>query len=302
MVDINLNQRQSATMALFFGAVLISTSSVWVKLADLAPTVSGFYRMAIGGLCLLLICLFTGRSLWHSGSYALKLLTAAVFFAVDLWLWHRSIIYVGPGLATVLGNFQVFFMTLFGVMFLHERVGWKFILGLGLAFVGLFLLVGVDWSNVNADYRWGVIFGLSTAVAYTGFMLVMRKLQGQHDTLSPMANLGVMSLFCAIILAVVALFEQQSFIIKDSQTLFSMISLGVFCQVLGWVVITRSMPLLATSVVGLLLLLQPALSMLWDILFFARPTTTLDVIGFLAVMAGIYVASIRGKRIMRSNV
>ncbi len=301
MVDIHLNKRQSATMALFFGAVLISTSSVWVKLADLAPTVSGFYRMAIGGVLLLFTCLLTGRTLWHSRAYGLKLLAAAAFFAIDLWLWHRSIIFVGPGLATVLGNFQVFFMTLFGVMFLHEKVGWKFILGLGLAFVGLFLLVGVDWSNVDTEYRWGVFFGLSTAVAYTGFMLVMRKLQGQSDTLSPMANLGVMSMFCAIILAVVGVFEQQSFAIKDTQSLLSMISLGVFCQVLGWVVITRSMPLLATSVVGLLLLLQPALSMLWDVIFFARPTTSLDVLGFLAVMAGIYVASMRRKRAIRFN-
>lgn len=294
-------QRQTAAFALLFGAVLISTSSVWVKLADLAPTVSGFYRMAIGGGLLLVICLITRRSLWHSGSYALKLFFAALFFAVDLWLWHRSILFVGPGLATVLGNFQVFFMTLFGVLFLHERIGWRFLTGLGLAFLGLFLLVGVDWSNFDADYRTGVIYGLLTAVAYTGFMLVLRQLQGMKSTLSPMSNLGVVSLMCAGILAVMAFFEGDSFVIQDKQTLFSMISLGVFCQVIGWVVITRSMPLLATSLVGLILLLQPALSMLWDIVFFNRPTSTLDMIGFVAVMLGIYVASVRRKKAIRMN-
>ncbi|MCX7545053.1 DMT family transporter [Marinicella gelatinilytica] len=297
----HLSQRQTAGFALLFGAVLISTSSVWVKLADLAPTVSGFYRMAIGGGLLIVICVMTGRSLWHSSAYAFKLFLAALFFAVDLWLWHRSILFVGPGLATVLGNFQVFFMTLFGVVFLSERVGWRFLTGLGLAFLGLFLLVGVDWSNFDADYRTGVIYGLSTALAYTGFMLVMRQLQGMKSTLSPMSNLGVMSLMCAAILAVVALFDGDSFVIHDNQTLLSMISLGVFCQVLGWVIITRSMPLLATSLVGLILLLQPALSMLWDIVFFSRPTSTLDIIGFVAVMAGIYVASVRRKKAIRMN-
>lgn len=294
-------QRQTAAFALLFGAVLISTSSVWVKLADLAPTVSGFYRMAIGGGLLLVICLITRRSLWHSGSYALKLFFAALFFAVDLWLWHRSILFVGPGLATVLGNFQVFFMTLFGVLFLHERIGWRFLTGLGLAFLGLFLLVGVDWSNFDADYRTGVIYGLLTAVAYTGFMLVLRQLQGMKSTLSPMSNLGVVSLMCAGILAVMAFFEGDSFVIQDKQTLFSMISLGVFCQVIGWVVITRSMPLLATSLVGLILLLQPALSMLWDIIFFSRPTSLTDIMGFVAVMIGIYVASVRRKKAIRMN-
>jgi len=295
------NQRQSAAFALLFGAILISTSSVWVKLADLAPTVSGFYRMAIGGGLLIVVCLLTGRQLWHSGAYTLKLFFAAMFFAVDLWLWHRSILFVGPGLATVLGNFQVFFMTLFGVLFLSERVGWRFMTGLGLAFIGLFLLVGVDWANFDADYRIGVVYGLSTAVAYTGFMLVLRQLQGMQSALSPMSNLGMVSLMCAGILAFLAVFEGESFVIHDNQTLFSMISLGVFCQVIGWVVITRSMPLLATSLVGLILLLQPALSMLWDIVFFSRPTSTLDILGFVAVMLGIYVASVRRKKAIRMN-
>jgi len=297
----HLNQRQPAAFALLFGAILISTSSVWVKLADLAPTVSGFYRMAIGGGLLIVICVMTGRQLWHSGAYSFKLFIAALFFAVDLWLWHRSIIFVGPGLATVLGNFQVFFMTLFGVLFLSERVGWRFMSGLGLAFIGLFLLVGVDWSQFDSDYRMGVVYGLLTAVAYTGFMLVLRQLQGLKDSLSPMSNLGMLSLMCAAILALIAVFEGDSFVIHDNQTLFSMISLGVFCQVVGWVVITRSMPLLATSLVGLILLLQPALSMLWDVVFFSRPTSMLDIAGFLAVMIGIYVASVRRKKVIRMN-
>lgn len=296
-----VKQRQTAAFALVFGAILISTSSVWVKLADIAPTVSGFYRMAIGGGLLIVICVITGRQLWHSGAYTLKLFFAAAFFAVDLWLWHRSILFVGPGLATVLGNFQVFFMTLFGVLFLSERVGWRFLTGLGLAFIGLFLLVGVDWANFDADYRIGVVYGLLTAVAYTGFMLVLRQVQGMQSALSPMSNLGMVSLMCAGILAILAVFEGDSFVIHDNQTLFSMISLGVFCQVIGWVMITRSMPLLATSLVGLILLLQPALSMLWDIVFFSRPTSTLDMIGFVAVMMGIYVASVRRKKPIRMN-
>lgn len=106
---------------------------------------------------------------------------------------------------------------------------------------------------------------------------------------------------CAGILAVMAVFEGDSFAIHDNQTLFSMISLGVFCQVIGWVVITRSMPLLATSLVGLILLLQPALSMLWDIVFFSRPTSLMDMLGFVAVMIGIYVASVRRKKAIRMN-
>ena len=108
-------------LPLFAGAALISLSPVWVKLVSVSPTVSGFYRVLIGGGALALFLLVTGRRLALSRGTLQILLLAAIFFAVDLWSWHRSIGYVGPGLATLLGNFQVFFMTLAGFLLLNQR-------------------------------------------------------------------------------------------------------------------------------------------------------------------------------------
>lgn len=281
---------------MLFAAFLISTSSVWVKLADLAPSVSGFYRMAIGGVVLWLWCLLSKKRLWVDDQYLMKALWPALFFAADLWLWHRSIEFVGPGLATVLGNFQVFFMTLFGFLFLQEKIGWRFLLGLALTFFGLFLLVGMQWSSLTGSYQLGVFYGLATAVAYTGFMVSLRSLQGQPSALSPAANLGWVSLLCAVILLFESWLTGQSLMISDHQTLWSMLALGVLCQVVGWVLITRTMPLIPVSIVGLLLLLQPAMSMVWDVLLFDRPMTVHDQWGLVLVLCGIYLATLKKSR------
>ncbi len=280
-------------MTMLLAALIISTSSVWVKLADMGATVIGFYRMFFGGLLLLTICWYQKKALWHSFSYASWLLLGALFFAADLWFWHRSIQFVGPGLATVLGNVQVFFMTLFGYLFLSERISWKFFLGLVLTFTGLFLLVGLEWGDLSKNYQLGVFYGLATAVAYTGFMLSLRHVQAKRDALSPMSNLGVLSVLCALILAVVVRFESGTFVVPDALSWFSILALGLFCQVLGWVMITKTMPSLPTSIVGLLLLLQPAMSMVWDVLFFQRPTGWVDGMGLLMVLCGIYLATLR---------
>ncbi len=283
-------------LTMLFAAFLISTSSVWVRWAELAPSVSGFYRMAIGGVLLILICLVQKRRLWVDGRYLAQLFIVALFFAADLWLWHRSIFYVGPGLATVLGNFQVFFMTLFGVLFLQEKIGWRFLLGLALTFFGLFLLVGIHWSDLNADYRLGVFYGIGTAVAYTGFMVTLRRVQGQKDALTAMANLGVMSLLCAALLLIEATLSNESLYITTWTAFGSMLALGVLCQVMGWVMITRTMPLLPVSIVGLLLLLQPAMSMVWDVLFFDRPMSSNDYWGLMLVLLGIYLATLKTRK------
>ncbi len=282
-------------LKMLIAAVIISTSSVWVKLAQVAPSVSAFYRMFIAGVLLLLIIMVKRQDLWRGWQYFGWLFLAAVFFATDLFFWHRSIFYVGPGLATLLGNFQVFMMALAGYVFFKEDIGWKFIFGLLVTISGLFLLVGINWSGLSEQYKLGVFFGLLTAIAYTGFMLSLRHVQASKQSLSPMANLGIMSLLCGIILYAELSFHGHSIVIPSTQSLVSLLILGIICQVIGWLLITQAMPNLPASIVGVLLLLQPALSMLWDVLFFNRPTGLLDLLGLVMVLFGVYLATLKKK-------
>jgi len=280
---------------MLIAAVIISTSSVWVKIAHVAPSVSGFYRMFIGGVLLLFICLIKKLDLWRGWRYFSWLFLAAVFFALDLYFWHRSIFYIGPGLATVLGNFQVFFMTLAGFLFFKERISINFILGLIITIIGLFFLVGFHWAKLSVQYQTGVVYALLTAVAYTGFMLSLRHVQSKKNGLSAFSNLGIMSLMCALILFIELTLSGLTVSIPSAQSFVSLLILGVFCQVVGWVLITQTMPHLPTSIVGVVLLLQPALSMLWDVIFFARPMSLLDILGLIMVLCGVYLASLKKK-------
>ena len=291
-----MSDHKHTILTMLFAAVLISTSAVWVNVADVAPTVSAFYRMFIAGIALLFLCHIQKLTLWVDWRYLFKLFLVGFFFAIDLFFWHHSIIYIGPGLATVLANFQVFFMTLFGFIWLKESISWWFFLGLGLTFSGLFLLVGLHWADLSPQYHLGVLYGILTAVAYTAFMLMMRHVQTLSNNLDARANLGIASLLCAAILLLQVQFEGNTLHIPDLQTAGALLILGVLCQVIGWLMITRSMPLLPTSIVGVLLLMQPALSMLWDVLFFERGMTNNDLIGLALVLIGIYLAMSRRKK------
>lgn len=291
-----MNIYSKSIIAMLTAAVIISTASVWVKLADIAPSVSGFYRMFIGGVVLIILCYQQKLRMWSGWGHYKWLFFAGLSFAFDLYFWHRSILYVGPGLATVLGNFQVFFMALAGYLFYQEKITKHFIIGLFITIAGLFLLVGIHWSQLSSDYRAGVIYGILTAISYTFFMLSLRYAQSVKNGITAMANLGLMSLTCALLMFVVVYFEGNSIDLPNTQAFISMLILGVFCQVLGWLLITKSMPHLPTSIVGVLLLLQPALSMLWDVIFFDRPTDFQDLVGLSMVLTGVYLATIKKNR------
>lgn len=284
---------RGALLRMIAGAALISTTSIFVRWAHVAPTVSAFYRMAFGGAMLALI--LAAQRQWRGVGWrdAVWLLFQAFAMAVDLIMWHRSILLIGPGLATLIGNFQVFLMALAGVVFFHERLGRRFALGVALAMFGLWLIVGQSWQGLSAAYRCGVLLGVLTGVAYAAYMLTQRQAQLRRPALTPQRTLCLMSLSCAAMLGVAVLVEGEGFTIPDAQSWASLLSLALVGQVIGWVLIARAMPVLPASTVGLLLLLQPALSFVLDVLLFARPTALRDWIGLALSLLGIFVASQR---------
>ncbi|MCG6892681.1 MAG: DMT family transporter [Desulfobacteraceae bacterium] len=275
------------------GAALISFSGVWVKFAHVGPSASAFYRVMVGSVLLLALSRLYGRRLWNGHRYAGWTLLCGAAFALDLWAYHKSILFVGPGLSTILGNFQVFVLGFAGVVFFGERLDLRLVLAVPLAMAGLYLVVGIDWGQLPEDYRWGVYFGLATAVFYASFTLSLRRMQSAADALAPSANLGSVCLIAALFLAADMTFTGESFRIPDLQSLFSLAALGVLSQVAGWLLITRALPALPASSVGLLLLLQPSLAFVWDVLIFRRPTGWTHAVGIGLTLAAIYLGLAR---------
>jgi len=213
-----------------------------------------------------------------------------LFFALDLWFWHRSIIYVSPGIATLLANMQVLVMGAVGILWFREAGGWRFIAGVMVALAGLWLLLGQGWAQLSDRYQLGVVFGLLTALAYAAYLLTMRRVQ-QRETLGPVDRLFQVSLSCAVIMLAATLAEGDSLVIPSLQSATYLVLIALLCQVVGVVMIARGLPGLEASVAGLLLLLQPGLSMVWDLLFFELSISLMQTVGVLLTLAGIYLGA-----------
>ena len=280
-------------LRLYAGATMISFSPVWVKLVSVSPTTSGFYRVFIGGIALALYLLATRQRLRLSGTVWAILAGSAVFFALDLWFWHRSINYIGPGLATLLANFQVFFMMAAGVVLLGQRPRAVQLVAVPLALAGLGLIVGFDWRSLPGDYRLGVVFGLLTAAAYAGYMLTMRAARMDSPHPLPTREVAVVSLGSAAILGVSAMAEGVSLAVPTAMDATWLLAYGLASHCLGLLFIASSLPKVTTTEAGLALLLQPTLSFAWDVLFFARPLTARELAGAVLALAAIYLGSRR---------
>ncbi len=281
------------------GAVMISFSAVFVKVAHVGPSVSAFYRMAFGGIILFTLVVLT-RKLVRLPRRSLYLIgICAICFACDLSVWHRSIFYVGPGLATILANFQVFFLAGVGIIFYKETLTLRYLISVPLAVLGLALLILHGGGKQYPHFYLGVLLGLSTAVAYSTYLLTLRHLQQGYATISAFLIISTISLLSAFALGGEILVTGESFVIPDASTWAALLAYGIAGQVLGSVFIIKGIGLIEASRAGLILLLQPTLSFIWDILFFKRPTTLLDLAGAVLAILSIYLGST--SRITPSN-
>src|SRR5690242_4169385 len=279
------------------GAIMISFSAVFVRLVTLPPTVSAFYRMAFGGAILILVLLWRRERPRLTRRAFLILCLAAFFFALDLFLWHRSILYVGPGIATLLANFQVFVLAAVGVFFLGEKLTLPQWLAILLAMAGLALLVGADWAHVSPEYRYGVVLSLLAAMSYAGYLLALRSSRSGSARSSPYAAITAVSLLTAAMLAVTMGVEGASFAIPTWTDGFWLVLYGLVPQVLGWVLISSSMNKVGASQVGLVLLLQPACAFIWDGLFFGRHFSAVEITGAVITLVAIYLGTLKSRKV-----
>lgn len=284
---------KNAHFRLFSGAVLISFSPVFVNLVTVSPTTTAFYRVAFGGAGLALFAVLTARRFSFTRKALSALLLAALFFALDLWFWHRSIRYIGPGLSTLLANLQVFFMMAAGLLLLRQRPAPLQLAAAILAVAGLTMIVGPDWLGSAPRFRQGVVLGLLTAVSYAAYMLAMRRARLEAPDRVPVREVAVMSLAAAALLGAAALVEGQSLAIPSATDAGWLLAYGLLAHAVGVIFIASSLDKVTTSETGIALLLQPALSFVWDVLIFGRSVTAIEAAGALLTLLAIYLGSVR---------
>lgn len=271
--------------------MLLSFAPVLVKLADIGPSAAAFYRMLFGGIGLTALALLTGRRLWSGRRSFFVAAACAAAFALDLVLWHHSISLIGPGVSTILANFQVLILGGFGVLVLRERPTPRLLVAVPVALVGLVLLVGLDGSPLEPARRSGIAFGLLTAVAYAGYLLLLRQARAKAQGVTALATIAVISLWSIVLLGIATPLQGESLAVPDATTWLILAAYGFVPQMLGWVLVARGIAAMPASRVGLVLLLQPTLAFVWDVLLLGRPTTALEAAGAGLALCAIYLGA-----------
>jgi drug/metabolite transporter (DMT)-like permease len=192
----------------------------------------------------------------------------------------------------VLGNLQVAFVPLIAWVVLKERPGARVLATLPLMLAGILLISGALESGAYGDHpARGVAFGAITGLSYAGFILVLRA--GGSDLRRPAGALADATAVAAVGAVAIGAVAGELDLVPSWPAHGWLFALAMTSQVLGWLLITASLPRLPAALTSVLLTIQPVGSVILGVLIFSESPTALQLGGVAAILTGLVLATRR---------
>ncbi len=276
--------------ALVLGGICLGCSPILVRVSELGPIATAFWRSALA-----LIPLTVGfrasrdaatRTLprrWRDHATAAL---PGVLLAGDLITWHISIHLTSVTNSTLLANMAPVVVTLGTWVFLRRPPRRAFLIGLALSIVGVFVL---NSGSSRAGSHWrGDAVALGAACFYAGYFVLLARARRIFST-------GVVMLWSTIAASVcilpVALVFEPAFVPTMVAGWAVVLALGWIVHAGGQGLVAFSMAWLPATFSSLTLLIQPVVAAILASIFLGEPLTVVQAAGGSIVIAGIVLAS-----------
>jgi len=282
--------------ALIAGAVAIAFAPILVRVSEVGPIPTAFYRLALAVPFLMLMARPPGskrraeappvrRSDW------LLFLLAGAFFAADLAAWHWSIKLTSVANATLLANVAPIFVTLASWLVFNERVTTVFMAGLVLSIGGVTALVG-GGSALAAGNLAGDALGLFTAMVYAGYLMSIGRLRRTHSTARIMT---ISSALSALMLLPLSLVSGEILFAATLTGWLVLVALALICQAGGQNLIAYALRHVPVAFSSVALLVQPVVAAGLAWFLFGEHLGPVQIAGAVLVLTGIVICRRAGR-------
>lgn len=280
-----------APAALVAGAIGISFSPILVRLSELGPTATAFHRVFLAAPLLWAVLLWSDRPAPPARVRPRRrevwlLIAAGVAFAGDLGIWHWSVQLTSVANATLLANLTPIFVTLAAWLLFGERISGLFLVGLALALAGTAAMVRASFA-LDGAHVWGDALGVTTALFYTAYLLLLKRLR---QTLSALAIMAWSTAITAICLLPAALIAGEALVAVTWSGWAVLVAIAWVSHVGGQGLIAFALAHLPASFSSVALLVQPVSAAVLAWILLGEALGGLQALGAAVVIAGILLA------------
>jgi len=294
-----------ALIALVLGAIAMGASPIFVRLADVGPYASAFWRTS---LALPFLWIWTRLSAqWRSpqsrqgstGALAARpgrgrggdiadpgIILTGLFFAGDLFFWHLSILATTVANATFLATTSPIWVALGAWCVSSETIGTRFLGGLALCIAGGSALIGESYGFLPQRLA-GDLFGMITAIFFGGYILAIRHNRARFAA----ARLALLSTaISALCLFVIAVAFEPTLLPRSVGGFAAVMGLALISQVGGQGLLTVALGTLPATFSSLVIFLEAVAAAAFGWLILGERLGIVQMLGGLLILAGIFVA------------
>ena len=282
----NMTQLQAILFSCL-GSALIGSSAVFVRLSDLGPLTTGFYRMLFA-LPLLGIWVMWER---HEGiissvlpiKHGGKLFLAGTFFALDLALWNWSIDYTTIVNSTLFNNTAAFFVPLIMWIGFSQKPTLHYSLAALIGFVGCICLAGESFS-VSYTNLLGDMVALLSGFAVALYLVTLKSIRADMATGFIMFWTGFVA---AIFLFFLSYLFGESLSPLTLKDIISVFGQAILVHTLVQSLLAYSIGKIPANYTAVILFLAPVTGALLGWVIYDEALNTIKIMGMIFIMVSI---------------
>jgi len=279
----------SDVLELLFLAAIWGFSPLFVRISSpvLGPVWLIEFRVLLAGLILMLFVIKLGLV----GEIRRKLkplfIVGCINSAIPFLLFAYASLHLPAGFTSILNATAPLFGTIISFVWLKERLTISRVIGFGLGFSGVIVLVGWKTVSVTQSFTLAVISGLAAALLYAVAAPYTKK---YLSDVSPFAIAAGSQLSAALIILPFTPFTIPA-TIPTTKIIFAVITLGLFCTALAYLLYFRLIRNIGVTRSLTVTYLIPIFAMLWGWLFLKEAITLSMILGCFLILFGVAIAN-----------
>ena len=269
--------------------VLFSSLEVISKpiMGQIDPFTMTFLRFFIGGLFLFLLTLFTGKNddvKMERKDFVYIILTGCLNCIVSMTLLQLSVKSGNASSAAVLISTNPIFTALFARFIAGENLSRRKLIGIVLGFAGILTF---SFGMLEGDTCIGIVFGLSSAVIFALYSVLMKKPVKKYGSLRCTAYSGLFpSLIYGVVLTVSGNLNIPSL---DVQGWLIVLYLGIFVTGIAYFTMLESIKRMGASNTMRLFYVKPVLAAFLAVLFLGETFGLVKIAGMVIIIFSLFL-------------
>jgi drug/metabolite transporter (DMT)-like permease len=277
----------------FWGASSIATKETLLQLSAVEIVA---VRFAIALAAVVLIALAFDREALRASASDVPLLVFLSVTGVSLQfiLQVTALVYTTATNFSLLFNLSAFFILIFGVLFIGERLEKKHLAGAGIAFAGVALIVSGGGFDISAAHLSGDLMGLASALLFGVYSTVAKQAAGRLRPLTIMVYtffLGVLGLLPVYLFAT----PVTPLTTLSPLSWASLRFLALCCSVVAFLVYNYGIGRLRASQAAITIYVTPLAGVTLAVLLLGEALAVFTLAGAALIMAGLYATQARAR-------